>query len=361
MASIPLACGSQHVTGHRSDIRSLCGVLDRMVSILMSPREPSTCLIRSIRRWIFHICSIGAALSFTLLLATRESRATHLLKQRVNVTGKNIGNLSLQIENPDHVPDLQTFVRLIVRPLRLLLTEPLVLMVSTISGVAFALIYLFIEILPIVYSSFGFTQRQGSLIFIAIGLGFLCTTFTRIYDYKISARRGRDAPPLSPEDKLTGFVIAAPAFAIGLWWFAWTVPPAASRLTWVVSALALIPIGFAINEFDCVLVGYLTDSYAHFASSAFASFSMLRSGLSATFPLFAHTMYVNLGANYATTILAVFATVTCLFPIILLRCGLRIRQASRFARYSLASGESIGLEHPNQQFLAVTTASPLQV
>ena len=107
-------------------------------------------------------------------------------------------------------------------------------------------------------------------------------------------------------------------------------------LPWIVSALALVPIGFAINEFDCVLVGYLTESYATFSSSAFASFSMVRSGLSATFPLFAHGMYDRLGANYATTILAAVATVACVCPFVLIRHGKRIRQASKFAQYSLA-------------------------
>lgn len=292
---------------------------------------------------MFHISAIIAALSFILVLATSESRATYLLKQRVDIIGKSTGSVSLRIENPDHVPDLHTFLRLIMRPLRLLITEPIVLMVSAISGVAFALIYLFVEVLPIVYGAFGFTEREASLVFISIGLGFLCTTFTRIYDHQVWKNRGRDARPLSPEAKLVGFAIAAPAFAIGLWWFAWTIPPKVPHLPWAVSALALIPIGFAINEFDCVLVGYLTDSYTTFASSAFASLSMVRSGLSAAFPLFAHGMYTNLGANYATTILAVVATVTCISPVILVRYGQRIRQASSFARYSLAM-EGNGLD-----------------
>lgn len=299
-----------------------------------------------------------------LVLATSESRATYLLKQRVEVIGKNTGNEFLRIENPDHIPDRRTFIRLILRPIRLLLTEPIVLMVSAISGVAFALIYLFVEVLPIVYGAFGFSQQQASLIFLSIGLGFLCTTFTRIYDHQVWKNRGPDARPLSPEEKLTGFAIAAPAFAIGLWWFAWTIAPQVPHVPWAVSALALIPIGFAINEFDCVLVGYLTDSYTTFASSAFASLSMVRSVLSAAFPLFAHEMYTELGANYATTILAVVATITCLCPVILIRYGWRIRQASRFARYSLAIGESdLGLddEHTELEGIRVPAAVESQI
>ncbi|KAL8670820.1 MAG: hypothetical protein Q9168_004656 [Polycauliona sp. 1 TL-2023] len=262
-------------------------------------------------------------------------RATYLLKQKVEEISKKNGQTSLRIENPDHVPDFPDFVRLIFRPLRLLFTEPIVAMVSIISGTAFALVYLFIEVLPIVYGDKGFTKQQSSLVLVAVALGFCFTPLTRIYDHRCFKKAKQRGRSLAPEDKLMGFVIAAPAFAIGLWCFAWTIPPEVAGLPWIVSALALVPIGFAINEFDCVLVGYLTESYATFSSSAFASFSMVRSGLSATFPLFAHGMYEGLGANYATTVLAAAATIACICPFVLVRYGKRIRQASIFAQYSL--------------------------
>ncbi len=125
--------------------------------------------------------------------------------------------------------------------------------------------------LSIIYGSLDLTKQQSSLVLIAIDLDFLCTTFTRLYNYRVSKKRKYEAYPPAPEDKLTGLAIATPAFAIGLWWFAWTVPPRVSHLPWAVSALALIPICFAINEFDCVLGGYLTDKYTNFAFSAFVS------------------------------------------------------------------------------------------
>ncbi|KAL8643990.1 MAG: hypothetical protein Q9210_007477 [Variospora velana] len=299
-----------------------------------------------------------ATVCFLLLLATWESRATYLLKQMVETINKHSGNTSLKIENPDHVPDFPTFVRLIFRPLRLLFTEPIVAMVSIISGTAFALIYLFIEVLPIVYGEKGFTTQQSSLVLIAIALGFLFTPLTRIYDHALSKKAESRGRWLAPEEKLMGFTLAAPAFAIGLWCFAWTVPPGVPGLPWIVSALALIPIGFAINEFDCVLVGYLTESYTTFSSSAFASFSMVRSGLSATFPLFAHGMYESLGANHATTVLAAAATVACVCPVVLIRCGSRIRQASQFAQYSLTvdGAETDALEIEEVVVAAAVTA-----
>ena len=213
-------------------------------------------------------------------------------------------------------------------------------MISLMSAIAFGLIYLFTEVLPIVYGSYGFTDQQTSLAFVPIGVGFLCTFLIRLYDRGLIEKRRRSGQPLSPEDKLTGFAIAAPALAIGLWWFAWTVPPAARLAPWIASMLALIPIGFAINEFDCVLVGYLTDSYTTFASSAYASLSLLRSVFSAVFPLFARQLYTALDANHASTILAAVATVACVSPILLVKYGKRLRQSSTFARLSLPADGS---------------------
>ncbi|KAI9877798.1 MAG: hypothetical protein M1830_002769 [Pleopsidium flavum] len=296
-------------------------------------------------RWVFYITAAIAGLSALLLLAIRESRASQLLERRVCAIRKATGDSSLRIQTLDHAPNLRTFIRLaLFRPLYLLFTEPIVLMVSIMSAIAFGLIYLFTEVLPIVYGSYGFTVQQTSLAFIPIGIGLVCCVFTRLYDRNLIVKRGKSGQSLSPENKLTGFAIAAPALAIGLWWFAWTIPPAVPHVPWVVSMFALILIGFAINEFDCVLVGYLADSCTNFASSAYASLSLLRSIFSAVFPLFASQMYTTLGANYASTILAAVATVACVSPFLLIRYGEQIRQASKFARYSLAVNNENGAD-----------------
>ena len=207
-------------------------------------------------------------------------------------------------------------------------------MVSVMSAIAFGLVYLFTEALEIIYVSYGFTVQEASLAFVPLGIGFLLGTFTRFYDSKIMAKRRLSNKPLLPENKLTGFTIAVPALAIGLWCFSWTIPPLV-HIHWSLSLLTLIPIGFAINDIECVLAGYLADSYTIYAASAFASLSILRSIFSAVFPLFARQMFTKLGPNYALSVLASIATVACLNPIIFLKYGKRIRQASKFARHSL--------------------------
>ena len=208
-------------------------------------------------------------------------------------------------------------------------------MVSVMSAIAFGLIYLFTEALQVVYGAYGFSIQQTSLAFIPIGIGFLGGMLTRLYDCHLLKKRKRSGHPISPEDKLAGYAVVAPLLAIGLWTAAWTVPPRITSVHWIVSMLALVPVGFAVNEVDCVLAGYLADSYTTFAASAFASLSLIRAVGSAVLPLFARQMFTSLGANYAGSLLAAIATLACLVPFVLLRYGRPIRKASKFARYSV--------------------------
>ena len=249
---------------------------------------------------------------------------------------KDLIDDSFRIRNPDHNPDLKTFARVaLTRPLRLFFTEPIVFVSSVLSAVAFGLLYLFTEALPVVYAAFGFTPQQASLAFIPLAIGIFSSTFTRLYDhhiYKQSQRRGR---PPQPEAKLIGFAIGAPLLAIGLWWFAWTIPPQVMSVHWIASMLSLLFVGYASNEFDCTLAGYIADSYTVFAASAFAALAFLRAVCCALFPLFAYRMFTDITPNVASSILAASATVFCIGPVLFLRYGKSIREMSSFARYSL--------------------------
>ena len=112
----------------------------------------------------------------------------------------------------------------------------------------------------------------------------------------------------------------------------------------MVSAISLVLIGYALNEFDAVLAGYLADSYLSYSASGFAALSLVRSTLSAVFPLFAGRMYEVLGANLATSILAALATVFCIIPPLFTRYGPRIRARSKFAKYSLQVYQENGVD-----------------
>ena len=267
-----------------------------------------------------------------------------MLEVEVAKLREESGISNLKALNPDHTPDLWTFVRIgLFRPIQLFFTEPIIFMVATMSAVAFALIYLFTEALPPIYVSMGFSTTSSYLPFIAICIGLISGLLTRIQDHRIILKYQEQGVPLEPEHKLLGFSIGAPILAIGLWWFAWTIPPLV-HINWLISAAALTLIGYAVNEFDSVLAGYLADSYLGYAASGFAAVQLLRSSMSAAFPLFATDMFDALGPNIASSILAAFATIFCIIPPLFGRYGKRIRARSKFAKHSLQVYQENGVD-----------------
>lgn len=150
----------------------------------------------------------------------------------------------------------------------------------------------------------------------------------------------------SREDKIIGFAFAAPAQAIGLAWFAWTIKPAANDIHWMVPTAALLLVGFAVNETAHTLSGYLADSYLLYSASAFSGLAAVRAVVSGLMPLIAHEMYTRLNANIAGSVLAAVAVVFCVTPWLFFQYSKRLRQRSPFARFSLETHYRTNIEGP---------------
>lgn len=287
------------------------------------------------RQWVFYVAAIVTAVLAVLLLTIRESRPSVLLEREVAQLRQTTGDESFQALNPDKVLDMQTFVRNVVfRPVQLLATEPIIMAVSVVCGVSSGIVYLFTDVLPPVYKSFGLSTTHASLPFLAISFGFLPNIVTRFIEYRMTEKCRKRREPILPEQKLMGYVIAAPALMGALWWFAWTIPPDV-HVHWLISVVPLFFIGFAINEFGIVLVGYMADSYLSFSASGFAALCLVRCLLAASFPLFTGRMFDSLGPNIAVSVVAIVATVLCGIAPLLRVYGERLRKNSKFAAYSL--------------------------
>lgn len=285
-----------------------------------------------IRPWIYHGTTIIIGIWTLAFVVMRESRPSQILTSQLERIKKSTGYTKLTFENPDSVPNMKVFAQtMLIKPIVLFFREPVVFVVTFMIATSYATIYLLTECISMVYKDFGFSNDQTSLIFLAIGIGLVFTIPLRLLDMTIADRRKRQNRPLAPEDKLAGFFIAAPAQAIAFWWFAWTVPPYAKHISPWISMATLLPIGFATNEFDNNLTGYLCDIYGGISGSALAPTSFFRSLLSGLYPLFAVHMFDKLGNNIATTILAVIATLYCGFAIAFWKYGKKLREMSHYA------------------------------
>jgi hypothetical protein len=211
--------------------------------------------------------------SATLCLAMKESRPSTILRREIRAITRSSSFDGFYYESVDNVPSFGAFCETsLLLPVRLFFTEPIVFLISTMAATVSAIIYVFPEAFPVVFAdAFDFTPRQCSLVNLAISFGVLFTFVSRLYDISASNHCRRNNIVAQPEDKIFGFLVAAPMLAVAFWWFGLTIPPLVKGLTpWIlIASLALV--GFSVVEFDTVLAGYLTDTYT---SSKFAQQSL---------------------------------------------------------------------------------------
>jgi hypothetical protein len=271
-----------------------------------------------------------------LSLFMQESRPALQLEIQVNKVARATDYKGLTLDVGGTPPTFSAFVQTSLKlPVRLFFTEPLVFTIALMAASVYSFAYLFTEALPVVYQDeFGFGPVESSLVYLSLGVGAVLTVLPRPYDIYVLAKRDKEGVDVTPEDKLMGFYIAAPVLAIGLWWFAWTVPPIVHVTPWA-SIAALVLFGYSTVEFDNVLSGYLADTYASFAGSANAPLAVLRALFSGLFPL-CGTQLFSLGPNYVLTALACLATAYCGIAVWFRMNGKNIRLRSPFAEKTWA-------------------------
>ena len=292
------------------------------------------------RRWVFVIAGIVCGVLSVLCLTMRESRPSQVLRQKVKKIEKETGYTHLRIEAPS-LPSVKEFTQTSLRlPVRLLFTEPIVAAASVLGAVVVSLIYLFGEAIPIVYSEeFHLSRSTSALVFLIIGAGVFFSFLPRLWDVRKSKQRELRREIAEPEDKLFGFLVAAPLLAVGLWWFGATIPPVTTNIAPYASMPPVLFVGFASVEFDTVLSGYMTDVYGSHAASANAPMCFLRALVSGVFPIVGRRMFKKLGSSKASFLLAGIATAFVAVALVFRKYGGAIRKRSHFAQSTTGDAE----------------------
>ena len=225
----------------------------------------------------------------------------------------------------------------ILRPLRMLITEPIVGCFSLYVAFNFSVLFGFFDAFPLVFQGiYHFNIGESGLTFLGIGFGCVVATLLFIlidhvtYKKKTRAARARgDMTHLEPEERLYAAMIGSFLLPVALFWFAWT---AKKDVHWIVPLIATVPFGIGNLLIFCSCVLYLIDTYGPvYGASAAAANGMLRYVLGAVFPLFTVQMYRRLGIDWATSLLG-FVTIALLpIPWVLFKFGPRIRQRSAYA------------------------------
>lgn len=195
----------------------------------------------------------------------------------------------------------------LIRPVHMLLTEPIVGFLSLYVAFNFGVLFTFFAAFPYVFGSvYSFDAERSGLVFLSLGIGcalavpstLLCDRFLYQKHYHRSLSAGKSGV-VAPEHRLYPAMLGSfglrkpfPPYplwlltraAVGLFWFAWT---ARQDVHWICPVLAAIP--FAWGNL-CIFTSagmYLVDTYqALNGASAIAANGLLRYVFGFAFPLF---------------------------------------------------------------------------
>lgn len=209
-----------------------------------------TILTKPPHRWSIWIQLIfGGAIQALHAFTVPETRTTIMMNRIAKRRRKE--NPNANIWGPDELTpfrerfSVKEVLQTWIRPFRMFLTEPIVLVLSLLSGFSDALVFMFIQSFAIVYKQYGFSTVQIGLSFIPIGVGYCIAwaAFIPAIRRNIKERENNpDDEKAQYESRLWFLLYTAPCLPIGLFGFAWTILPG---LPWIASMIFSAIIGIA--------------------------------------------------------------------------------------------------------------------
>ncbi|KAK1924866.1 MSF transporter [Papiliotrema laurentii] len=282
-------------------------------------------------QWTYGILGFIAAFSCLLNVCMfKETRADILLARRARRLTAETGKqhvIKLDESKPNVLRLMQTSL---FRPLKFLVTEPIVTAVSMWFGFAWGCVFMGGTSVTLTFEQYGWNRGQlGSAqvaVFIGGFLGFVSNYHQQYLYRRKAAKCGGQAPP---EARLIWAAYGGLLFPLGLFAFAWTGRPS---IPWIVPMIFLCLSYWGIACIFSAIFNYLADAYETYSSSAQAAQSVARNLIAAVLPLVARRMYKGMGYPQASSLVASIALVLSLAPFLLMKYGKILRQKSKVAR-----------------------------
>ncbi|KAH7039896.1 major facilitator superfamily domain-containing protein [Microdochium trichocladiopsis] len=282
-------------------------------------------------RWVFWLISILAALGWILgFIFLRESYATVILKRKAARLRKETGNMDLVSALDTGRSPRQLFAFSIVRPLKMLLFQPIVLMTSANMAMIYGYLYLLFTTFPRVFGGqYGFSTGSVGLAYLGVGLGsFLGLILTGAFsDRTVAALTKRNGGVHKAEFRLPPMFVGAFLVPAGLFVYGWT---AEAHAHWILPIIGSAILGFGMMTIFTPSTTYIIDAFTVYAASGTAAATVLRSILGAVLPLAGEPMYDALGLGWGTSVLAFIAVAFTPVPFVFWIYGERIRKSERF-------------------------------
>jgi MFS family permease len=287
-------------------------------------------------RWVFYSTSIATGVvQIAGVLFLRETYGPRILKARAKKIRKATGDPSYQTEEERENKTLsQALQTSLVRPFRLLATQPIIQVLTLYMAYIYGLMYLLLSTFPILWTDPQYYNEStgiGGLNYISLGLGSMLGAYICAYlnDRTYRHLKARNNDIGRPEFRIPLLAITTICIPAGLFIYGWT---AQTHQHWITPNIGacLFSVGNMMT-FQCMQT-YIVDTYTRYAASAMAAVSVLRCLTAFGFPLFAPYMYNALHYGWGNSLLAFISIgIGIPAPIVLWKFGERLRKASPYA------------------------------
>lgn len=286
-------------------------------------------------RWVFWAVSIADfVIQVSGLFFLQETWAPKLLENKAKRLRKETGNPKLRAESTTQEPLFRKLQSALVRPFRLLFTQPIVIILALYMAYLYGLLYLVISSIPTLYTSpkyYGQSTQMGGLHYIAFAIGTTIGSQAGAYfnGWTYSRLMNRNGGNGTPEFRVPLMVVGAVLLPGGFFWYGWS---AEAQIHWIMPDIGLgILSGATIINYYSIQT-YIIDAYTKYAASAIAAIASLRSLAGFGFPLFAPVLYDSLGYGWGNSLLAFIAIALGVpAPWFLWNYGAFLRGKSQFA------------------------------
>lgn len=269
---------------------------------------------------------VTTCFSFVML---NETYAPVLLERKAARLRKETGNPGFRSKLASDKKPSAVIREAIERPLRMLLTVPIVSVICTYVAFMYGCLYILYCTFTFVFESkYNFSTSASGLSYLGsavgsfIGLGY--GGFISDWHIKKIKESGQE---ITPEHRLP-FLLTLPGalcFPAGFFLYGWS---AQYQLHWIVPEIGSAIIGFGMLAIFMSVQTYLIDAYTVHAASVMAANNVLRNVLGAFLPLFSLKMYDSMGLGWGNSLLAFVALAMAPLPIIFKIYGQRLRALS---------------------------------
>lgn len=214
-------------------------------------------------RWTEYLVGITGASAFVVnLFFMQETYPPVVLVQKASNLRRRTKNWGIHAKQEEIEVDFKELVQKnFSRPVRILFTEPILLLLSIYMAFLYGLLYLFMTAYPMVFQQIhGFSKGIGGLAYFGMIIGeFLGGFFIILLQPRYVKKLASNNDIPIPEWRLPPAIIGGIAFSAGLFWFGWSGYTA--DIHWAIPAVSGLLTGFGLFCIFLQCMNYIVDAY----------------------------------------------------------------------------------------------------